>query len=218
MIISSPIWIMSPSPDAISMAMRLEDSTPPLMTFETSGELTASQKQFIVDNKIDCQIRAKIPYEGDWSNITYRLDNVSSFAPDLLMVGATLCSRRLREIIDMSYPLVQYFAVDDSRSSAHVREKDYMALYVHAVREVIDLDKSICIKTNLNTFGQPDQERVLAVRSMVLKADCQVDVPVFHDPNDGSLFVTDEFAEKAVRAGIEGITFLDPVSHEQRTG
>jgi hypothetical protein len=129
------------------------------------------------------------------------------FAPDFIEFWGTYCSDTLRSLFDFDPKVVQYFPVDCSLCPPAVRAKNYMRMDVLARRSVIDLEKS-------RPWRLPwaDGERIVAVQDIVFKDGASSDAPIFRDPHESRWFVTDAFAERILRAGIEDIAFSDSMA------
>jgi uncharacterized protein DUF1629 len=208
---SPPFWHMSGAP-AVSLKIdaMVRRSPPGYEVVHGDVETRASAKLLLFEPRDpEAGDAAPVP-EGTFGKPSKLIITDPDFAPDFIDFWGAYCSESLRSLFDFEPGVVQFFPVDCSLCPPAARARNYMRMGVLARRSVMDLEKSRPMR-----LPWADGERILAVRDIVFKDGASSDVPIFRDPHDSRWFVTDAFAERILRAGIEDVAFADSTSRRR---
>jgi hypothetical protein len=205
-----PFWEIIPSLAVTRRVEELMDRRPPSFDVQVRSYLTGEQKQFVRENAIDPSTGLKKPYPlGIFDLRSKLIIRDANFNFDYIGQSGLFCSSKLRSIIRDDGDIVQYIPVDDHESSEIVISKHYMSLHVLAYSSVLDADKSTLVRMPFDEFGDPGPERVIAARRVVFQEGVTSRFPIFRDPLDSRIFVTEDFASVVCSSGVTGVDFLD---------
>lgn len=202
-----PFWVMANSLSTLEEISRLLERNPP--EFECSPMIL---KQGAWINFLEGNTHRKksepLPLFEIEKLVDLKISGID-LDVDYIEQGGPFCSRKLRDIFSLDDETVQYIPVNYDNSSDNIRDKDYKIINVLARRNVIDITSSEVISVDFDHLGNPSSPRIIAVRKVVFDADATSDVPMFRDPNDQRIFVTDDFRKKVERYGIGSVEFID---------
>lgn len=138
-----------------------------------------------------------------------------TFVPHLFLEGFNYVSRRLRDILDLPLGVVHCQPVDATRCVEPARTAGYTTFQPVHVADPIDQEQSdgewvdtIERDGSLGRMWMPMGGPTHPAPRIVLRAGFRPPAPVFRQPDGGPPIVTDEIAERVLRAGIADIMFI----------
>jgi len=122
--------------------------------------------------------------------------------------GSMFVSERMLQAMALDEAQVRYYEIDDNRSAALVRSKNYMIMQPLLEDDVSDPEKSIY---QMERFMRQAPLTPAYVRSIALRPDFEPDCELFFDSFFSTeLFCTDGLASRILSAGCTGATFTHP--------
>jgi hypothetical protein len=119
----------------------------------------------------------------------------------------TLVSEKMRRAMALVPSDIQYFDVDASQSAPLPQSKHYQIMHIPVTEDVSDPKKSdyIC-------HHRPDGSVVPSgsPHSVAFRPDAEPTHEIFYDRFFKTIYCTDEFALRVLRAGCSGMRFFDP--------
>lgn len=133
---------------------------------------------------------------------------LEDFDVDCFIEGQfTLVSEKMRRAMALGPSDIQYFEVDASQSAPLPQSKHYQIMHVPVTEDVADPKKS-----DYTCHHRSDGSVVPtgATHSLVFRPDAEPTHEIFHDRFFKTIYCTDEFALRVLRAGCSGMRFFDP--------
>lgn len=137
------------------------------------------------------------------------------YAPSLFFEGFIYVSRHLRDVFGLPPGVVHCQSVDASGCAEPARSAGYTTFQPICVADPIDQERSDGEWIDvLGRDGGPDRMWMplggptRPAPRIVLRPDFRPPAPVFRQPNGGPPIVTDEIAERVLRAGVDDVVFI----------
>lgn len=142
-------------------------------------------------------------YRND-QHLTTLIIEDPTFIYDFFQQQGVYVSEKFRDTLLLPENSVEYVKLDDSQCPPELRAQKYMVMRVIAFRDVIDVARSDGFSDEhpYMRFPTPHEPLKFAFK------DVEVDVPLFFDFRFPRTIATDAFAEKALRTGLTGFSFL----------
>ena len=211
-------WLWGTAGHVLERTIELADQQPPKLVVKfDQNKRHARTMQDVQNSMISDKPYVPKPIDvSEWENPSLTITE-ETFYPDFLHdTGYMFVSERLRNIMDLSENVAQYLPVNTEQSHTKAQQQNYQALDVYAVRDVIDIEKSVGEYHDVPQEDGTTKKRILGVKEVVWKEGFISDVPIFRDPHDARFFVTDAFAEKILTAGITDLAFQDITSERAK--
>ena len=139
-----------------------------------------------------------------------------AYAPPLFFEGFNYVSRRLREVLGLPADVVHCQEVDASGCVELARSAGYTTFQALHVADPIDRERSdgdwvdtIERDGSPGRMWMPTGGPTRPAPRIVIRPDFVPPAPVFRQPSGGAPVVTDEVAERVLRAGLTDIMFIE---------
>jgi hypothetical protein len=122
--------------------------------------------------------------------------------------GSMFVSEHMRQAMALDEAEVRFYEIDDSRSAALARSKNYMIMQPQLEDDVSDPERSIY---QMERFMPRAPLTPAYIRSIALRSDFEPDCDLFFDSFFSTeLFCTDGLASRVLKAGCTGARFTHP--------
>jgi hypothetical protein len=131
---------------------------------------------------------------------------LKDFGFDYFANALSFVSEKMRHAMALGPSDIQYFDVDSSKCAPLARSKNYRTMHVPVTEDVSDLKNS-------DYFCRHHPDGSLEIMSPIIPAfreDAQPVHEIFADRLFKTVYCTDDFALRVLRAGCSGVYFMHP--------